>query len=97
MMTIEDAARQWKISERRVRLLCSSGRIAGAAMVNHSWHIPDGTSKPEDMRSKRTLAALLKDIEARKGWLWLSSSWFERRWQAYYIHSSQTSLGSLQR
>ena len=66
MMTIEEAARQWKISERRVRLLCSSGRIAGATMVNHSWQIPDDTPKPEDMRSKRTLAALLNDIEARK-------------------------------
>jgi len=66
MMTIEEAARQWKISERRVRLLCSTGRVAGAVMVNHSWQIPDGTSKPEDMRSKRTLAALLKDIETKK-------------------------------
>lgn len=66
MMTIEEAARQWKISERRVRLLCRSGRIAGVTMVNHSWQIPDDTPKPEDMRSKRTLAALLKDIEAKK-------------------------------
>ena len=66
MMTIEEAARQWKISERRVRLLCSSGRITGAMMVNHSWQIPDDTPKPEDMRSKRTLAALLKDIETKK-------------------------------
>ena len=66
MMTIEEAARQWKISERRVRLLCSSGRIIGATMLNHSWQIPDGTPKPEDMRSKRTLAALLNDIEVRK-------------------------------
>ena len=66
MMTIEEAARQWKISERRVRLLCSSGRVTGATMVNHSWQIPDDTPKPEDMRSKRTLAALLKDIETKK-------------------------------
>ena len=66
MMTIQEAATQWKISERRVRLLCSSGRIANATMVNHSWQIPDNTPKPEDMRSKRTLAALLKDIEAKK-------------------------------
>lgn len=66
MITIEEAARQWKISERRVRLLCSSGRIAGATMVNHSWQIPEGTPKPEDMRSRRTLATLLEDIATKK-------------------------------
>ncbi len=35
-------------------------------MVNHSWQIPEGTPKPEDMRSRRTLAALLDDIAGRK-------------------------------
>jgi len=69
MMTVEAAASKWGISERRVRLLCTSGRIAGATMVQHSWQIPDTTAKPEDMRSKRNLAAFLKDIETRKALL----------------------------
>lgn len=66
MLTVEEATRKWGISERRIRLLCQSGRIPGATMVSHSWLIPEDASKPEDMRSKRNLTALLKDIGAKK-------------------------------
>lgn len=69
MMTVEEAAREWGISERRVRLLCTSGRIAGATMVSHSWLIPDKTVKPEDMRSRRNLSALLAGIASKKAQL----------------------------
>ena len=68
-MTIEEAARQWNISERRVRLLCNTGRIVGAVMVNHSWQLPDGATKPEDKRSRRTLDTLLDDITNLKSQL----------------------------
>ena len=49
-MTIQEAAALWSLSERRVQVLCSSGRIEGAAMFGRQWAIPANASKPVDAR-----------------------------------------------
>ena len=49
-MTIQEAAALWSLSERRVQVLCSSGRIEGAAMFGRQWAIPAYASKPVDAR-----------------------------------------------
>ncbi len=53
-MTVLEAARQWDISERRVRRLCSTGRIDGAIRKGWAWSIPE-QAKPGDARALRHL------------------------------------------
>lgn len=49
-MTIHEASIKWGISERRIRLLCSSGRIQGATKVGNTWILPSDSAKPIDSR-----------------------------------------------
>lgn len=49
-MTIQQAAEEWGISERRVQVLCSEGRLQDAQKFGRQWAIPKGTKKPEDDR-----------------------------------------------
>ena len=49
-MTIHEASIKWGISERRIRLLCSSGRIHGATKVGNTWILPSDSAKPIDSR-----------------------------------------------
>ena len=50
---IKEAAAKWGVSERRVRLMCSEGRIEGAIKLGWSWTIPSDTPKPHDGRELR--------------------------------------------
>lgn len=50
---VKEAAKKWNISDRRVRLMCSEGRIEGAIKLEWSWAIPEDTVKPTDGRSTR--------------------------------------------
>lgn len=49
-ITVPQAAHQWGISERRVRLLCQQGRIDGASLRKGSYKIPATAQKPKDGR-----------------------------------------------
>lgn len=51
-MTASQAARQWHISQRRVQILCSEGRIPGVFKLGEIWAIPDSVSKPIDKRKR---------------------------------------------
>lgn len=51
-MTIQSASRKWNISERRIQVLCSEGRLPGAIKFGRQWAIPEGESKPVDARVK---------------------------------------------
>ena len=51
-MNVKQAAERWGISDRRVRILCANGKIAGAYRVGKIWYIPDGAEKPKDGRVK---------------------------------------------
>jgi Fic family protein len=50
LQTIKDKAKQWGISERRVRKLCEEGRITGATKIGWIWGIPENSSQPMDKR-----------------------------------------------
>lgn len=54
-MTAKEAADLWGISQRRVAILCSEGRIANAEMLSNMWLIPKESQKPDDGRSLRYL------------------------------------------
>ncbi len=52
-MTASQAAIKWKISQRRVQILCSEGRIEGVFKLGENWAIPEDSKKPADGRTKK--------------------------------------------
>ncbi|MCD8364606.1 MAG: LuxR C-terminal-related transcriptional regulator [Clostridiales bacterium] len=49
-MSVGDAAKNWKISERYVQRYCAEGRIEGAVKIGRSWAIPADARKPVNVR-----------------------------------------------
>lgn len=56
-MTVREAARRWRVSERLVQRLCAEGRIDGTAKFGRSWGIPASTHKPDDPRRAPSVPA----------------------------------------
>lgn len=76
-MSTKQAALKWGISERRVRILCSEGRIDGVMRSGWAWNIPRDASKPSDGRQLRHL----KNVDLRVGTINFSS--LESKKQAF--------------
>lgn len=51
-MTVKQASEKWGISDRRIRVLCAEGKIAGAYQEGRGWKIPLDARKPVDGRYK---------------------------------------------
>lgn len=51
-MTIQEASQMWGITERRIQVLCSEGRLEGAKKFGRQWAIPANLEKPDDARIK---------------------------------------------
>lgn len=64
-MTVKQAAEKWGISDRRVRVLCSEGKIPGAYQEGRGWKIPIDALKPADGRYKSS-ASIFEQIENKK-------------------------------
>lgn len=64
-MTTKKASELWGISDRRIRILCSEGKIEGAELIGKTWYIPDNASKPVDGRIKSSNTYLNKIIELK--------------------------------
>lgn len=64
-MTVKQASEKWGISDRRVRILCSEGKIQGVTREGRRWMIPADAKKPEDGRFK-TAESLLNLIDRKK-------------------------------
>lgn len=62
-ITAKQAAEKWGISDRRVRILCSQGKIPGAYQEGRAWKIPYDATKPSDERykNKESLIPILED------------------------------------
>lgn len=54
-MTVQDAAKLWRISERRIQKLCEENRIDGVVRLSRVWLIPKDAKKPSDGRLKSKL------------------------------------------
>ena len=71
-ISVKQAAEQWGISDRRVRILCEQGKIDGVVKQGRSYRIPVNTVKPIDGRTLRGVeipkeyAALFSNIDALK-------------------------------
>ena len=64
-MTVKDAAEKWGVSDRRIRVLCSEGRIPGAFQEGRGWNIPADARKPSDGRF-RSRESVLARIDRKK-------------------------------
>ena len=64
-MTTKEASERWGISERRVRVLCSEGKIAGAVQEGRGWKIPVDSQKPADGRFK-SKESIIEQIDRKK-------------------------------
>lgn len=51
-LSVSQVAEKWGIKQRRIRVLCSEGRIPGAYKVGTYWLIPEEAEKPKDERIK---------------------------------------------
>lgn len=63
-LKIEDMAKLWDISPRRLQTLCAEGRVEGATRFGRAWMIPTQAPRPVDGRSKMGRAKALELLEA---------------------------------
>jgi hypothetical protein len=52
-MSVVEVALKWRITRRRVQVLCNQGRIGGAKKIGTVWIIPADAKKPADARLKK--------------------------------------------
>ncbi len=52
-ITVQEAAKKWKISDRLVQKYCAEGRINGIRKFGKSWGIPSNAMKPKDPRKEK--------------------------------------------
>lgn len=64
-MTVKEAAAKWGISDRRVRVLCSEGKIPDAYQEGRGWKIPIDSEKPADGRFKSKVS-IFSQIDRKK-------------------------------
>lgn len=52
-MSVQQAAKKWGISERRVQILCCENRIPNLSKLGRMWLIPQNSEKPIDGRTRQ--------------------------------------------
>lgn len=45
-MSIAEAAAKWKLSNRRIQVLCAQERIPGVCRIGNIWAIPKDAKNP---------------------------------------------------
>ena len=64
-ITAKQASEKWGISDRRIRILCSEGKVPGAYQEGRGWKIPADAKKPVDGRYK-SKESILQQIDRKK-------------------------------
>lgn len=99
-ITAKQAAEKWGVSDRRVRILCSEGKIPGAYKEGRSWKIPSDAVKPTDGRYKNTeslIPIIEKKLEVLKEMRPLTEGELERLNEEFlveYIYNSNAIEGN---
>ena len=71
-ITVAQAAEQWGISGRRVRILCQQDKTDGVIRKGRAWMIPTDAEKPIDgrttcyQRNDSSNGALFAEVDAQK-------------------------------
>lgn len=68
-ISAKEAAKKWNVSHRRVSILCSENRIAGAMMVGNMWIIPSNAEKPADKRTAKYDNTKIREIKPFVKWV----------------------------
>ena len=67
-ISVAQAAKKWKLSQRSVRNYCTLGRIPGAFLTGKTWNIPQDatkpTRKPKPSKVANTVLQVLKAEQA---------------------------------
>lgn len=63
-ISVKEAAKLWRLSERSVRNYCAQGRIKGAFLTGKTWNIPENAVKPYRINSAETIPTTLAEILA---------------------------------
>ena len=63
-VSVAEIAKRWGVSERTVRSMCATGRIAGAYLSGKTWNIPADSVPPK--RRKSAPRTLLKRLQEEK-------------------------------
>ncbi|WAM03847.1 hypothetical protein ONA22_02365 [Mycoplasmopsis cynos] len=87
-ITAKQASMKWKISDRRVRILCAEGKVTGELyQEGRIWRIPINATKPNDGRYK-TNESLLSQIDRKKKnsieWAFHRRGISKTEWRIYY-------------
>ncbi|MBP2621570.1 Fic family protein [Streptococcus panodentis] len=93
-MTVKEAAQRWGISERRVRALCTEGRIAGAVHHGRFWQIPSDAQKPSDGRYQQAVSIVKlidEKLEQLKGLRPLTEGEVERLNEEFMVEFTYNS------
>ncbi|MBR3563928.1 MAG: Fic family protein [Clostridia bacterium] len=93
-ISVKDAALKWGISDRRIRVLCSEGRIKGAYQEGRGWKIPIDAEKPADGRF-RAKESIFSQIDRKKAKLDtrrpLTESELERLYEEFAVEYTYNS------
>lgn len=79
-ITVQEAAKKWRISDRLVQKYCAEGRIDGIRKFGRSWGIPSNALKPQDPRKEKEHSVSLHSRpqpEAFPGFMPLMNTPFE--------------------
>ena len=93
-ITVKQAAEKWGVSDRRVRILCSEGKILGAYKEGRSWKIPSDAVKPTDGRYKNTesiIPIIEKKLEVLKEMRPLTEGELERLNEEFIVEYTYNS------
>ena len=64
-MTVQDAAKLWGISVRRVQKLCEENRIDGIVRLPRAWLIPQDAQKPARMEDINKIKGIYSRQQVR--------------------------------
>ena len=65
-ISVTEAAKKWKLSERSVRNYCAHGRIEGAFLTGRTWNIPEDAPNPSSRSVEEISNPLLKTLKEEK-------------------------------
>lgn len=91
VMSAREAADKWGISQRRVAVLCTEKRIAGATRVGNMWIIPTNAQKPIDARSTRYNTSDEKCVKPFLKWAG-GKSQLLKEIEKYYLFEHNSSI-----
>ena len=52
-MNVEEAAKKWGVTPRRIQAMCAGGKLEGAMQIGRAWFLPKNMKKPPDGRTKK--------------------------------------------